>query len=126
MHTRIATQYEFCSAHYLPHVPDTHKCKRLHGHNYVLQVICEGETRPDGMLIDFFEIDEIVKPWVEKVDHRCLNEIEGLENPTAEHIADWFLHKVCNKIPHLVTCRVFETPTCFAEVAESPPFVTET
>lgn len=120
--TRIATEYEFCSAHSLPFVPDTHKCKRVHGHNYKLVVGVEGSLIPQpqkfaGMVIDFFDLDEIVKPLVFKVDHFNLNDIPGLENPTAENIAYWFAARIKEKLDELpITVRVYETPECWAEV----------
>jgi 6-pyruvoyltetrahydropterin/6-carboxytetrahydropterin synthase len=122
METTIATEYEFCSAHSLPKVPDTHKCKRVHGHNYKLVVKVRGV--PDaklGMIMDFFDLDAIVKPLVEQVDHRYLNDIPGLDNPTAELIAQWFWKRIKSQMPVSVNIsevlvRVYETPTCYAEV----------
>jgi len=120
MMTVIATDYNFCSAHYLPHVPDTHKCKRMHGHNYRLTVKVEGEIRADGMVADFFDLDEIVAPLVRQIDHRTLNDIPGLGNPTAELIAAWFVEQIALKFSskRRIGCRIYETPECWAEVWE--------
>jgi 6-pyruvoyltetrahydropterin/6-carboxytetrahydropterin synthase len=113
----ISTEYEFCSAHFLPKVPDTHKCKRLHGHNYKLCVILESESFKDGMVIDFFDIDKIVRPILDDVvDHRLLNDIPGLDNPTAENIALWFARNLYRDLKRPVGVRIYETPTCWAEV----------
>jgi 6-pyruvoyltetrahydropterin/6-carboxytetrahydropterin synthase len=117
--TKIATSYDFCSAHWLPMVPDAHKCKRLHGHNYKLWVIVYGETGASGMILDFFAIDAVVSPLVKLVDHFCLNDIDGLENPTAEIIAAWFAKQIAATLKLPVTCRLFETPECWAEVDRS-------
>ena len=66
--------------------------------------------------MDFFDIDNVAKPLVDLIDHRCLNDIDGLENPTAENIAEWFATRLSNELDRLVVCRVYETPTCYAEV----------
>jgi 6-pyruvoyltetrahydropterin/6-carboxytetrahydropterin synthase len=118
--TKIATSYDFCSAHWLPYVADDHKCKRLHGHNYKLWVLIEGEVGDDGMLIDFFQIDKVVAPLVKQVDHYELNGIRGLENPTAELISLWFARKIAGALGRPVTCRLFETPECWAEYTVIP------
>ncbi len=86
---RICRQYKFDSAHRLPHVPEGHKCSRLHGHTYILEVFVEGEINDKGWVIDFADIDVVVKPIIKQLDHYYLNEISGLENPTAENIAVW-------------------------------------
>lgn len=126
MKTRIATEYEFCSAHRLPFVPEGHKCARTHGHNYKIVVGVEGEPihapkKFAGMVIDFFDLDKIVEPLVKKVDHYCLNDIEGLSNPTAEEIATWFAARIIEGLKangHTlpVTVRCYETPQCWAEI----------
>ena len=86
---RICRQYKFDSAHRLPFVPEGHKCSRLHGHTYILEVFVEGEINDKGWVIDFADIDSVVKPIIKQLDHFYLNEISGLENPTAENIAVW-------------------------------------
>jgi 6-pyruvoyltetrahydropterin/6-carboxytetrahydropterin synthase len=122
MLAEIATEYEFCAAHYLPFVPEHHKCRRLHGHNYKLRVIVSGEVNEQGMVLDFFDVDAVVKPLLDGlVDHRCLNDVEGLENPTAENIAAWFVERLTKSARFNVVCRVYETPSCYAEVAGMKP-----
>lgn len=86
----IGRVYKFNSGHYLPNVPDGHKCKRQHGHNYRMEVVVSGIPTDVGFLIDFWDLDAIVGHYVKKVDHFNLNDITGLSNPTAEHIAGWF------------------------------------
>ena len=111
--TRIGRSYRFESAHHLPHLPDGHKCKNLHGHNYRLEVVVRGRLDERGFVKDFAEIDAEVMPLVRQVDHKLLNDIEGLENPTAEIIAAWFLARIagCERV------RVYENDDCWAEVA---------
>jgi 6-pyruvoyltetrahydropterin/6-carboxytetrahydropterin synthase len=111
LETRIARTYRFESAHYLPLVPDGHKCKRLHGHNYRVDIVLRGELDSRGFVKDFAEIDELVRPLIKEIDHRVLNEIDGLSNPTAENIAAWFFERIegCEKV------RVYENDDCWAE-----------
>lgn len=110
--TRVGRTYRFESAHHLPLLPDGHKCKRMHGHNYRVDIVVGGALDSRGFIRDFAEIDADVVPLIEKIDHRVLNDVEGLENPTAEVIAAWFFHRVagCESV------RVYETDDCWAEV----------
>ena len=112
----ICKQYAFSAGHYLPHVGANHPCRRQHGHNYNVEVIVRGTRNPNtGMVVDFKEIDKIIVPLVEIVDHQNLNDlgIPLLDNPTAENIALWFLREAEVKIIYAV--RVWETPKCYAE-----------
>lgn len=111
--TRIGRTYRFESAHHLPKVPAGHRCRNLHGHNYRVDLIYAGKLDERGFVKDFAEIDDLVAPLLALVDHRLLNEVEGLENPTAEIIARWFL----DRLPDCETVRVYETDTCWAEVS---------
>jgi 6-pyruvoyltetrahydropterin/6-carboxytetrahydropterin synthase len=112
LETRIGRTYRFESAHHLPLLPDGHKCKNMHGHNYRVDVVVCGKLDPRGFVRDFAEIDAEIMPLIKKVDHHLLNEIEGLENPTAEIIATWFLQRIkgCESV------RVYENDDCWAEV----------
>ena len=114
---RIGKQYAFSAAHQLPCVPDGHPCKRLHGHNYIVELQVRGEIAPkDGFCnnLDFKEVDKHMKPILEKLDHHFLNEIPGLENPTAELIAAWILDQY--PVKYLYSVTVWETPKCWAQV----------
>lgn len=87
---RIFKEFSFDSAHYLPHVPDGHKCRRLHGHTYHLRVEVEGKVDRDlGWVVDYSDISAIMKPLLSELDHSCLNNIDGLENPTCENLLLW-------------------------------------
>jgi 6-pyruvoyltetrahydropterin/6-carboxytetrahydropterin synthase len=110
--TRIGRTYRFESAHRLPNVPDGHKCKNLHGHNYRVEIVVSGKLDDRGFVVDFAEIDADIAPLIKKVDHRLLNDVDGLENPTAEIIAAWFLLRIvgCQSV------RVYENDDCWAEV----------
>lgn len=88
---KVGRLYTFQSSHRLPHVLPNHKCGRLHGHTYSLEVEIVGKAEPTmGWLMDFAMLDGIVDAVVvSKLDHYHLNDIEGLENPTSENIVDW-------------------------------------
>src|SRR5437762_2735443 len=78
------------AAHRLPRVPTGHKCARLHGHSYRVEVHISGPVNPEyGWVTDFADIKAAFAPVHETLDHRYLNEIEGLENPTSENLARW-------------------------------------
>lgn len=110
--TRIGRTYRFESAHHLPNLPDGHKCKNLHGHNYRMEVVMRGGLDGRGFVKDFAEMDAEVGPLLKLVDHRLLNDVEGLENPTAEIIANWFFER----IPDCESVRIYENDGCWAEV----------
>lgn len=108
----IFKHFSFDSAHYLPNVPEGHKCKNLHGHTYNLTVYAEGEVIQDkGWLMDFTDLKKIVKPFVDQVDHQLLNSIPGLENPTAENLVIWFWYNIKPLLPALSKLELKETPT---------------
>jgi 6-pyruvoyltetrahydropterin/6-carboxytetrahydropterin synthase len=105
-------EFTFDSAHFLPNVPDGHKCKEMHGHTYRLRVWLEG--KPDdklGWVMDFAELKKAVKPVLDCVDHKCLNNIEGLDNPTCELIAVWIWDQLKPLLPLMQKIELHETPT---------------
>ena len=90
MLVRLCRQFRFEAAHCLPTFPEGHKCRRMHGHSFRVDVAVEGEVDPDrGYLMDYGTIGELCDPIRQRLDHHLLNEIEGLENPTAENLARW-------------------------------------
>lgn len=88
---KIGRVYTFQSSHLLPHVLPGHKCGRLHGHTYTLEIELTGRREPRlGWLVDYAYLDVVIKQAVlDVLDHRHLNEIPGLDNPTSEAIVDW-------------------------------------
>ncbi len=110
MRTRLERSFRFEAAHYLPKVPPGHKCARMHGHSYQIEVVIEGEIDPErGWVIDFAEIDERALPLVRQLDHHVLNEIDGLANPTSELLAVWWWQHLAPALPGLVEVMVSET-----------------
>jgi 6-pyruvoyltetrahydropterin/6-carboxytetrahydropterin synthase len=112
MRARLERTYRFEAAHFLPKVPAGHKCARMHGHSYAIDVAIEGEVDPErGWVVDFADIDAHALPLVRRLDHQVLNEIEGLVNPTSEHLAAWWWQHLVRELPGLVEVAVSETPT---------------
>jgi len=110
MAMRLERTYRFEAAHFLPKVPPGHKCARMHGHSYQIEIAIEGEIdRERGWVIDFAEIDEHVTPLVRLLDHQVLNEVDGLTNPTSELLAQWWWQKLSPRLPGLCEVAVSET-----------------
>lgn len=108
----IYKQFTFDAAHYLPNVPENHKCRRVHGHTYHLTLFFEGNIDADlGWIIDFSDIKKNVNPILNLVDHHFLNEVEGLQNPTCERISIWLWNKIKPLIPQLKRIELKETPS---------------
>lgn len=110
---RIGRIYTIDAAHWLPGVSEGHKCSRMHGHTYTVEITAFGEVSPHtGMVIDFADISRLIKPILERLDHRVLNDI--IENPTAENIAAYIMVEYPQK--NIERVRVWETQRSWAEV----------
>ncbi|MEX0777260.1 MAG: 6-carboxytetrahydropterin synthase QueD [Phycisphaeraceae bacterium] len=108
--------FRFEAAHWLPTFPESHKCRRLHGHSFYFDVVIRGEVdQAKGYLQDFGELKQAVQPLMDQLDHRLLNDIAGLENPTAEMLATWLFERIKPNLPLLEAVRVRETCTTEAE-----------
>lgn len=114
----ITKKFRFESAHHLPGFPEGHKCRRLHGHSFRLEVNVEGEIDPEtGVVMDFGIIKSKVKPFVDQLDHEYLNQLgevhseELLKNPTSENLCKWFFEKLKPLIPGLHSIVIHETCT---------------
>jgi 6-pyruvoyltetrahydropterin/6-carboxytetrahydropterin synthase len=108
----IFKEFTFEAAHRLPHVPQGHKCGRLHGHSYRVEIHVEGKVdQKVGWVIDFADIKKAFKPLEDELDHNFLNEIEGLSNPTSENLSRWIWLKLKPGLPSLSQVLVRETCT---------------
>lgn len=103
---RISCEFHYDSAHRLPHVPEGHKCARLHGHTYVLTVTVDGPVRDDGFVCDFADIKQAIEPLLHQLDHRYLNDISGLNNPTVEIQLEWLWQRT--DLPNLAELTLRE------------------
>lgn len=113
---KITQTFTFEAAHRLPNVPSTHKCHRMHGHSYRVDVQLSGKVvAHTGFVVDFFDVEHAFKPLLEQLDHHTLNDIDGLENPTAENIAVWIWQRAKPLLAQLSLVKVFETPFCWVE-----------
>ncbi|GAC1353005.1 MAG: 6-carboxytetrahydropterin synthase QueD [Polyangiales bacterium] len=110
MNVRLVHEFKFEAAHRLPRVPAGHKCARLHGHSFKVELTVEGPVNPDtGWFIDFSALHEAWLPLFTQLDHNYLNEIEGLENPTSEVLAHWIWQRMRPTVPSLSRVTLFET-----------------
>ncbi len=105
-------EFRFEAAHLLPNMPTGHKCARLHGHSFLLEVHLEGPVDAHtGMLVDYADIKQAFAPLEEQLDHHYLNEIPGLENPTSENIVRWVWERLRPTLPQLSRLVLRETCT---------------
>lgn len=108
----IFKTFRFESAHRLPNLPADHKCSRLHGHSYRVDVHAEGPLHPElGWVVDFADLARAFDPLLDGLDHRYLNEIPGLDNPTCERLAVWIWDRLKPRLPCLSQVVVHETCT---------------
>lgn len=99
------------AAHRLPHVPKGHKCAEMHGHSFRIELHVRGPVDPElGWVIDFADLADAFNPIFVELDHKCLNEIPGLENPTSEILARWIWERLHPKLPILRKIIVQESP----------------
>ncbi|MDF1504129.1 6-carboxytetrahydropterin synthase QueD [Roseisolibacter sp. H3M3-2] len=108
----IWREFTFEAAHRLPHVPEGHKCARLHGHSFRVAVHVRGPLDPTlGWVMDFADLKAAWRPLDDALDHRYLNDIPGLENPTSEVLARWIWQRLTPVLPGLSEVVVRETCT---------------
>lgn len=108
----IFKDFTFEAAHRLPNLPPEHKCSRLHGHSFRVRIWVSGEVEErSGWVMDFGEIKALCQPVIDELDHRYLNEIPGLENPTSERIAEWLWTRLRPALAQMSAVEVRETCT---------------
>ncbi|NDC00074.1 MAG: 6-carboxytetrahydropterin synthase QueD, partial [Verrucomicrobia bacterium] len=102
MQISLRRKFDFEAAQHLPSFPEGHKCRRMHGHSFQLEVVVTGTVDPKtGLFYDHAKIAGVVRPVLEKLDHTCLNDTPGLENPTLERMAQWFWDRLAPDLPGL-------------------------
>ncbi len=116
MRIRLAKSFSFEAAHFLPSFPEEHKCRRMHGHSFKVDVVVEGPLDPArGYLVDYGDIKRAVAPLHDELDHRLLNDLPGLANPTSEMLAVWVWDRLHPVLPMLAEVIVHETCTSRCE-----------
>lgn len=111
----ICKQFDFDAAHFLPLLPPDHKCHRMHGHTYRVDVELTGEVDSRLFVVDYAEIALAWAPLREALDHRCLNDVAGLETPTTEALAMWILAAIRQRLPQVSRVRVHESSSTWCE-----------
>ncbi len=107
----IWRRYRFESAHQLPNVPEGHPCGRMHGHGFEVILHVNQKLGDHDMGVDYDQIDQLWAPLHQELDHACLNEIPGLDNPTSESLATWIWNRLKKDLPQLSWVTVYETVT---------------
>jgi 6-pyruvoyltetrahydropterin/6-carboxytetrahydropterin synthase len=102
--------YHIEAARRLPNLPESHPCSRVHGHSFRIEIYVSGPVDPNtGWVIDFADLDAAFAPIKAQLDHRYLNDIAGLDNPTSERLAQWLWQKLKPALPGLSKIVVQET-----------------
>ena len=110
MNVKLVHEFRFEAAHRLPKVPEGHKCARLHGHSFKIEVAIAGPVNDHtGWFIDYAMLYEAWAPLHAQLDHNYLNDVPGLENPTSELLAKWIWDHLVKPLPALTRVTVFET-----------------
>lgn len=107
----IFKTFNIDAAHRLPNVPLTHKCRDIHGHTYRIEVYVDAPVNEKlGWVADFADITEAFKPVHDRLDHKYLNDIKGLENPTVENLVRWIWIHLKPSLPIVSRIVVYESP----------------
>ena len=101
--------YYLQCARRLPGLPEAHPCSRVHGHTFTIKVTLRGPIDPAyGWVMDFNAMDSAWRPVHDELDHRYLNDVAGLENPTSEALAVWLWRRLQSAMPYLASVSVME------------------
>ena len=112
MRVQLVKTFGFEAAHHLPSFPDGHKCRRMHGHSFRVSLHVAGAVDERlGWVMDFADVKRAFAPLFDQLDHNCLNEVPGLDNPTSENLAIWIWQHLVDDLPGLARIEVHETCT---------------
>lgn len=111
MKLELRQHFQIESARFLPNLPASHPCSRMHGHSFKIILSFVGNIKqPEGWVIDYHEVTKKIEPILKQLDHKVLNEVPGLENPTSEMLAVWLYNEIKKQMPELTRITVAETP----------------
>lgn len=111
MKYQLKQHFQIESARFLPFLDKSHPCSHMHGHSFKIILSLVGDLDPKiGWVIDYNDIQKIMKPLLEKIDHKVLNEVSGLENPTSEVLAKWIYDQALPQLNTLHSVTILETP----------------
>ena len=103
----IYKKYFFDAAHFMTSFRKNHKYSKIHGHSYEVIIKISGEIDEScSLIINYDDIDKVVNPLIKKLDHKTLNEVSGLNNPTSENLAKWFWKRIKKKISNLYSVEI--------------------
>jgi 6-pyruvoyltetrahydropterin/6-carboxytetrahydropterin synthase len=103
-------EFTIAAGRRLTGVPEGHPCARVHGHTFLVRLSVSGPVNPQtGFVVDFADLQAAFAPVHEALDHRFLNDVPGLENPTSEHLAVWIWHSLKEALPVLSAVEITET-----------------
>ena len=107
---KIFRTYAIHSARYIPTLDLNHPCSKMHGHTFKILIELDGPINDKtGIVMDFYDLDIIVNDKItKKIDHKVLNDIKGLENPSSEYLSIWIWNQLINSIPILSQITVSE------------------
>lgn len=112
MKAEIVKEFTFEAAHHLPEVGAAHKCSRMHGHLFRVEVAVEGDIDPVyGWVMDFADLAAAARQVIAELDHRTLNALPGLDNPTSENLARYLFDRLSARVPEVSAVTVHESPT---------------
>ena len=110
MNYELRQHFQIESARFLPNLPSSHPCSRMHGHSFKIILTLVGPLQEKlGWVMDYNDISTAIKPLLAELDHRILNEVPGLENPTSELLAKWIYEHLIKKISILKSVSILET-----------------
>ncbi len=106
----IKKTFEIESARFLPFLPKSHPCSQTHGHSFKVTLTLRGLVDAKlGWLLDYNDIDKLVAPVLKRIDHKLLNKVPGLSNPTTENLSVWLYNTIKPKCDELVQVTLKET-----------------
>lgn len=110
MKFQLKKSFQIESARFLPNLPKSHPCAHIHGHSFQVTLVLLGELDTKlGWVIDYNDIQTAAAPVLKTIDHRLLNEVAGLENPTTEMLCAWIYNEMKNLLPQLKQVIIKET-----------------